>query len=266
MTKMIVLDLDDTLLRSDKTVSPYTEMVLKKARDAGVKLVLATGRPIRSSAPYHHQLQCDALICHNGNIILCGEQVFSGPGVPIREAERILTSLQKKYPNKKLSVEINDRIYGNFDVSVVWGRTERDRQMLGSPVMVSDFSGLPGDSADKILIELASDEEYREVWGLLTPDLYAQPADGGKLCIVMNKSTSKLNAVKQLADLWNIPVSLVAAFGDDYNDIEMLSGCGTGVAMANAIAEVKEAANAVTGTNNDDGVAAYIMSQILNDR
>ncbi|NLT14504.1 MAG: HAD hydrolase family protein, partial [Clostridiales bacterium] len=83
---------------------------------------------------------------------------------------------------------------------------------------------------------------------------------------VMNKSTSKLNAVKQLADLWNIPVSLVAAFGDDYNDIEMLSGCGTGVAMANAIAEVKEAANAVTGTNNDDGVAAYIMSQILNDR
>lgn len=266
MTKMIVLDLDETLLRSDKTISSYTETVLQKARDAGIKLVLATGRPKRSSAPYHYRLQCDALICHNGNIILYGEQSISGPGVPIREVKRILTILQKKYPAKKLSVEINDRIYANFDVSVIWGKTEEDRQMLGSPAMVTDFSGLTGESADKMLIELDSEEEYREIQNLLTPDLYVQLADGGKLCVVMNKSTSKLNAIKKLAELWGIPVSRITAFGDDYNDIEMLCGCGTGVAMANAIADVKEAADDVTGTNNDDGVAEFILNRILCER
>ncbi|NMA24946.1 MAG: HAD family hydrolase [Clostridiales bacterium] len=266
MTKMIVLDLDETLLRSDKTISSYTETVLQKAREAGIKLVLATGRPKRSSAPYYHRLQCDALICHNGNIILYGEQCISGPGVPIREAKRILTFLQKKYPDKKLSVEIDDRIYANFDVSVIWGKTEEGKQMLGSPAIVADFSCLTGESADKILIELDSEEEYREVQNLLTPDLYAQSANGGKLCVVMNKSTSKLNAIKQLAELWDISVSRITAFGDDYNDIEMLCGCGTGVSMANAIPDVKEAADVVTGTNNDDGVAEYIMNRILSNK
>jgi Cof subfamily protein (haloacid dehalogenase superfamily) len=264
MTKMIVMDLDETLLHSDKTISPYTEAVLNKARAAGIRLVLATGRPKRLSNPYHKQLQSDALICHNGNIILYGEDcIAAGPGVPIDDAKRILNDLLRKYPGKKLSVEISDKIFANFDVSVFWGKTEEERQMLGIPAIISEFSDLPGDSADKVLIELASEEEYQEVCAFLPHDLYAQPADGGKLCVVMHKSTSKLNAIRHLAELLDIPVSQIVAFGDDYNDIDMLRGCGTGVAMANAIAEVKEAADAVTGTNNEDGVAQYIMSRIL---
>lgn len=266
MTKMIVLDLDETLLRSDKTISAYTEEALRKARSAGIKVVLATGRPKRLCVEYQKQLQCDAVICHNGNIILYGDQFIRGPGVLIREVKKLLTILQKKNPDKKLAVEINDRIYANFDVSAIWGRTEEDRQIQGSPAMVTDFSGLTGESADKILIELDSEEEYREVCELLSPELYAQPAGNGRLCVVMNRSTTKLNAIRQLAELWDIPLSGITAFGDDYNDIDMISGCGTGVAMANAIAEVKEVADAVTSSNNDDGVAAYIMSQILNDK
>ncbi len=263
MTKMIVLDLDETLLRSDKTISPYTEAVLQKAREAGIRLVLATGRPKRSSVGYYNQLQCDALICHNGNSIVYGERCLSGPGVPTHAAKRILTILQKKYPDKKLSVEINDRNYANFDISTIWGKTEKDREMLGKPAMITDFSDLPGENADKILIELESEKEYREVRDLLTPELYAQLADGGALCVVMNKSTSKLNAIRRLAELWDIPLSQIAAFGDDYNDIDMLRGCGIGIAMANAIAEVKEAADVITNTNNEDGVAEYIISRIL---
>lgn len=126
---------------------------------------------------------------------------------------------QKKYQDKKLSVEINDRIYANFDVSAIWGKTEEDRQRLGTPAIVTDFTELPGENADKTLIELDSEEEYREIRSLLTPDLYAQLVDGGTLRVVMNKSTSKLSAIKQLAELWDIPVSRITA---DYNDIEML--------------------------------------------
>ena len=81
----------------------------------------------------------------------------------------------------------------------------------------------------------------------------------------MNKNATKLNAIKQLSDLWNIDLSEMTAFGDDYNDIEMIKYCGVGVAMANAIAEVLEAADVITETNDNDGVAQYISKHVLLD-
>lgn len=266
MIKMIVTDLDDTLLRSDKTISAFTEATLQKVRDAGIKVVLATGRPKRLSIDYHNKLQCDALICHNGNYTISeGRSIGSFSGVPIEEAIRILSILQENYPAMKLSVEINDKIYANFDVSGLWGITNDKEQVRESAVVLTNFSDLPGVAADKLLIALESEKEYKEVCALLTPDLYAQLADGGKVCVVMNRSTSKFNAIRQLADLWDIPVSQITAFGDDYNDIDMIKACGIGVAMENAVAEVLEVANVVTGSNNNDGVAEYIVNQILCD-
>jgi Cof subfamily protein (haloacid dehalogenase superfamily) len=264
MIKMIVTDLDETLLHSDKTISVFTEETLLKARHAGIKVVLATGRPKRLSIGYHNRLQSDALICHNGNYIFSGgESVGSFAGISNKEAARILSILQEKYPAKKLSVEIDDRIYANFDVALLWGSMENESKILKSSAVLSDFTDLPDAAADKILIELDSEKEYREVWDLLTPELYAQPADGGSVCVVMNKSTSKFNAIRQLAELWDIPVSQITAFGDDHNDVEMIRGCGIGVAMENAVPEVREAADVITGTNNADGVAEYIRSRLL---
>jgi len=117
--------------------------------------------------------------------------------------------------------------------------------------------------ADKILAEIGSEKEFNDTLHLLTPELYGQMSDG-RLCLIMNKNAVKFNAITKLSECWNIPISEIVSFGDDYNDIEMIRNSGTGVAMGNAIDEVKQVADAITDTNDNDGVAKYIEEFILN--
>jgi hydroxymethylpyrimidine pyrophosphatase-like HAD family hydrolase len=82
----------------------------------------------------------------------------------------------------------------------------------------------------------------------------------------MNRNATKLNAIKTLTDHWGISLDDVAAFGDDRNDVEMLKECGVGVAVGNAIQEAVNAADAITDTNDNDGVARYIEANLLQGR
>jgi Cof subfamily protein (haloacid dehalogenase superfamily) len=264
MIKILVTDLDETLLHTDKSVSEDTLFALKKAREAGIKIVIATARPVRSIRPYLTRISCDAVICHNGAVILIdGEIIARRFSVPIGEAEHILHILAEKYPFKKLSVEIEDKIYANFDTAAVWGKTQTEYDILKNSTVKTDFTDLPKQDADKVLIELKNDDEHQEILDLLSPGLYTQLSDNRTLCQIMNINAKKIKAIQYLSDLWDVSVNDIAAFGDDYNDIEMLTGCGIGVAVNNANDEIKDAADAVTLSNNDDGVAHYIMNYLL---
>jgi len=77
------------------------------------------------------------------------------------------------------------------------------------------------------------------------------------------KEATKLEAVRQAGRVLKIPGEQMAAFGDDFVDVEMIKYCGLGAAMGNAIAEVKHAADVVVGTNDEDGVAHYLESALL---
>jgi len=79
----------------------------------------------------------------------------------------------------------------------------------------------------------------------------------------LRSGTSKINAIKITANLLGIDISDVAAFGDDYNDIEMIEECGTGIAVANAIEQVLMSASHRTVSNDEDGVAAFIEKHYL---
>jgi len=265
MIKMLVLDLDDTLLRSDKTISGYTEQVVKKAQDAGIKIVIATARPYRSIKHYMDQIKCRHAVYHNGARVATDGKV-SGFSfcIPNKTAVNLLKMLQSRYPGKKLSVEINERLYANFDVLSIWGSNPLDTEILKAAAVQSDFTDLPGIDADKIIIELNGEDEYKEIMSLLPDELYGLLSDRGALCLVMNRHASKLNAVKRLVEQIGLSVSEVAVFGDDYNDLEMIKYFGLGVAMSNAIDEVRQAADAVTIFSNDeDGVARFIEEYIL---
>ncbi|HEX2944371.1 MAG TPA: HAD family hydrolase [Clostridia bacterium] len=264
MIRMLAVDLDETLLRSDKTISAYTQEVLNKACAEGIRIVFATARPYRVVGQYLKQVQCAAVICHNGAVTFAdGQKTGKCYGIPIVEAAGILRILQERHPEKRLSVEINDRIYANFDVTAVWGKTKEDIEVLKASTVRTDFHDLPDMDADKVLVEICSDKEHEEVKSLLPPDLYTLLSDNGKLCVIMNKKATKFNAIRCMAEQWGIPVSDIAAFGDDYNDIEMIRQCGIGVAMGNAVDEALAAADAVTDTNNNDGVAGFIVKEIL---
>jgi hydroxymethylpyrimidine pyrophosphatase-like HAD family hydrolase len=86
--------------------------------------------------------------------------------------------------------------------------------------------------------------------------IYYVTSDG--TAIIVNKNANKEYALVKLAEWFNIPLTDVIAFGDDVNDLNMIKTAGTGVAMGNAAEQVKEIADYITGTNNNDGIALWI--------
>ena len=75
--------------------------------------------------------------------------------------------------------------------------------------------------------------------------------------MVMRREATKWNAIQAVAGRMGIPIKDIAAFGGDYNDIELLRNCGTGVAVGNAIEEAKAAADEICASNEEDGVARW---------
>ncbi|MCL2404974.1 MAG: HAD family hydrolase [Defluviitaleaceae bacterium] len=251
--KMVVTDLDSTLLRGDKTISAYTVDILRRLRDMGVKLVFATARPRRTVVQFLGDFATDALIVHNGAVVYVGDKVHSHHGIASDVKSQILQTISLDYPAVTLSVEIEDLNYSNFDMKLVWAYDDG---------VMCDFADLPNKPADKITIGVSCHEDIAKFSSYLPDDLYIQMCDG-RLGLVMHKNATKWAAIQDVAAYFGIATTQAVAFGDDYNDITMLKGCGVGVAVANALDEVKAAANYICASNEDDGVAKWLDSNLL---
>ena len=252
---MLVTDLDNTLLRGDKSISEYTATVFRRCREGGMKIVFATARPRRAVLHYMSVLPVDALILHNGTVAYEGEKVLLQRGIVPRNRDSILHAICRDYPLALLSVEIDDTLYANFDVSLIWNNTQ---------AVLSDFTDLPDKTADKIIVGISSMQDIARYASYLPEDVYIQSSEG-VVGMIMHHSATKANAIAAVAAHHSIPLSDVCAFGDDHNDIEMLRACGTGVAVANAIAEAKAAADFICGSNEDDGPARWIEENMLQE-
>lgn len=251
--KMVVTDLDRTLLRTDKTISDYTSDVLRSCRKIGIKIVFATARPRRTVVQFLESNPVDALILHNGAAAYIDDNLIHCYGIDSVVKNDILLSIYRDYPETTLSVEIDDALYANFDVSSIWNRID---------VIRTDFTDLPDKPADKIIIGVSSQADIERFAKYLPVNLYIEMNDN-KLGLIMNKCATKQAAVKKVAWHFGINMSEIVAFGDDYNDIGMLRECGIGVAASNALDEVKAVADQVCGSNDNDGVARWLEENIL---
>ncbi|MEA4824053.1 MAG: HAD family hydrolase [Clostridiaceae bacterium] len=250
---MIVSDLDGTLLRSDKTISDYTVSIFECCRARGIKLVFATGRPIRAVTAYHRRIPCDGAVYHNGAVAENDGVVLLRCGIPPEATNDILSAVLKVDPAARVCLEIEDRLYGNFDASDIWPGVE---------TVYTEFTDLPRLFADKILLPMSTKEELDAAARVLPREYYIQMSEN-TVGMIMNRGATKRNAVRALSARFDIPMSQIAAFGDDYNDVEMLRDCGVGVAVENAIQEARDAAGFVCGANDSDGVARWIEENIL---
>lgn len=102
-------------------------------------------------------------------------------------------------------------------------------------------------------------EKYKE---LLPNELYIQLSEN-KIGMIMNKSASKYRAIEFLAEQYHVDIDDIVAFGDDYNDMEMIERCGNGIAVDNALEIVKGVADQVCESNQNDGVARWIERNLL---
>ena len=252
MVRMIVTDLDGTFLRNDKTASQYTLDVIEEVRKKGVIFAVATARPIRSVVERLPFIKFDAGIYHNGAVIRTAHGGTEDIG--ISEPDIIVRRMLSAFPDALVSVESGDRLYCNYDPSETWP---------GEPfTYTEDFSCVTGKIADKIIVEISSADDVQKFSGFIPDYTYAVISEN-RIIMIMNRKATKINAIRVVAEKYGVDMADVVAFGDDYNDIDMLRGCGRGIAVANALPEVKAAADEVCMSNMDDGEAKWIAENVL---
>lgn len=252
MIRMIVTDLDGTFLRNDKTASDHTLEVVEKVREKGVIFAVATARPIRSVVERLPFIKFDVGIFHNGAVIRTPDGDIGGMG--IENPDVIARNILREYPEACISVESDDVLYCNFDSRRIWP--------VEPYTPTDDFACMAGKVADKIIIEAHSREEM-EKYTRFMPDYAYAVLSEKRIAMIMNSRATKINAIRAVAEKYGIDMAEVAAFGDDYNDIDMLKGAGVGIAMGNALPEVKAVADEVCESNMDDGEAKWIEENML---
>ena len=252
--KLIVTDLDGTLLRNDKSISKFTIETLNECRRQGILVAFATGRPVRGVEAIKNVFEPDILINHNGAVFNQGDHQVS-LGISAVQLREMLAEIFSAFPNTEVGIESGDIFYANYDVTKNW--PEEDE-----PCRVDDFSELEIPYADKVLINL--NDNIEEIRSCLSNECYLEIADG-TIGMIMSKEATKFNAIATICDVLEIRPTEAICFGDDDNDISMIQGCGIGVAMNNANGRVKEVADALCLSNEEDGVATWIREFVLDE-
>ena len=247
--KTIVVDLDRTLLYTDKTLSGYTVEVLNECKKNAIKIMVATARPLRTAKRYCEMIGADAMAVSNGARVICGNQ-RTEYGICQESAVYLLNMLQRD-PSLMITLETGDAAYSNKPIA--------DYETIISNDLIS---AAKAEGVLKILVRLDSEENLALVKEALTEDLYCTIANG-HLIQIMNKSATKWNGIKAMLDTCNCSPEETAYFGDDHDDIEPIKLCGMGIAVSNAIDEVKAVADYIAQSNDADGVAKFIEQSIL---
>ena len=241
--RAVIVDFDRTLLHTDKTISPNTIRVLEQWQRAGARLFAATARPERSIMAYCRQIAFDGVTTLNGARTILPDAVRENP-IRREEAEAILRQLCA-VDGAVVSVETANGFYANAEIPE-W-----------QPTVLDDLLELPGRvSVYKILAshpEIPADEIPVE----LPRDTYTTVAER-KLLQVMSRAATKWNGIRDLLDAAGIPPEEAVYFGDDQDDLEPIRLCGCGVAVRNALPCVREIADHITLSNDEDGVAAFL--------
>lgn len=267
MYKLVALDMDGTLLNENKQVTERTKKAIKAARDKGVTVVLATGRPIDGVTRYLEELEMltesDYALTYNGGLVvktksrdviskigLKGEDLHylhklsKEFGVNIHafsETEGLITPKDSKYT--RVEADINNIKFKINDFSNI----ENDHSLI--KVMMIDEPELLQNAVDNLPNEVF--EKYTVVRS--TPYFLE----------FMNKKVNKGTGLELLAKHLGVKQDEIISMGDAGNDLDMIEYAGMGIAMANAFEEVKKAANYITDSNNEDGVAKAIEKFIL---
>ncbi len=250
---LILSDLDGTLFRNDKSISPFTKNIIAAAQKKGILFGISTSRALVNAEKFLDGIAADILISNGGGMVrVDGKQIYTcafsaeETRVLIRSVFAVLGS------NAVISVDNEHGLYSN------------SKEELGDKFWTfSDFSAFD-EGAMKLCIQTLDKEAVVKIAssiGLDAIDLL--PFSDIPWYKLSKKNATKECAIQALCDYLKLPADELVAFGDDFNDIGMLRFCGTGIATANAIDEVKQVADAVCGSNEDDGVAKWIERHVL---
>jgi Cof subfamily protein (haloacid dehalogenase superfamily) len=253
--KMIVTDLDKTLLDNKGNILEYSKKILQKCMERDFIVAFATARPIRATKIFYPTIKPHATICHNGAEVLIDDEIIHQCGIRSETVNSIIEKLTSCFSQYNLAVEIDDKIYTNFDPSIYWGDMDYE-----------NINNRPNKHADKIIVGINDLGKINEIEKHLPEELYLEKSKGairGEIGLIINKGATKWNGLKKLARYYKVATKNIISFGDNENDLEMVKNCGIGIAVENGIDEIKNIAKDICGTNEGDGVAHWIEKNIL---
>jgi len=255
--KMIVTDLDRTLLRPDGSVSAYSVGVLRECRRRGILVAFATARSERSCSRFTDMIGPDAVVSNGGALVRIGGVEIYRATLGVEVAEGLLRSMMPRSSVEYITVETDKGYLVNKHVD------ETDPLWIEYlPAITTDFTQGLGCDAYKITVQISDDATAYEIASVF-PTVAVTPFSGEGWYRFADINADKAHGVRALAAHTGVGMKNIAAFGDDFSDLHMIRECGAGVAVENAIREVKETADYVCGSNDNDGVAKWIEQNIL---
>lgn len=270
--KMLVTDMDYTLLNRDKAVSERNKKALQAAMDKGVHVVVATGR-IYTSALYYAKLLgiSTPIIASNGALIR--EEHTDNTMYQCLLQEKAIKEMVRLTREKGLFCHFfsRDTIFTEKLVNVSTRYTEWNKYMAEKDQVkiriLNSFEDMTEQERNGIFKAVVVDEDDSKLLyireEIMKTGLVTVSQSLKDNIEVMNKEVSKGNAVAKLAEIYNIDKSEIITLGDNENDISMIEYAGLGVAMGNAEQCLKDRADYITGDYMDDGVAQVIEKFIL---
>lgn len=256
--KVIVLDLDGTLLNSNKKISHRNILALKGIEKTGIKLIFATARPPRVVKFTELDIRLlGSMIYYNGAYTVCDKTSYKYHiGIDSNLGSDVLQYIHSLDEDANVSVEIQDKWYSFKELNYMdcnFMKTDHNPKIV-------DLEYIKSQVLTKILI--TNFNHSSEIKRKYSNVLNILDTDRSRLVQIMNKEAGKEKAVQQVVKNLGHSMREVMCFGDDYNDLELFKACGYGIAMENGINELKSIATEVTKTNDEDGVA-IILERIL---
>lgn len=266
--KLIASDFDGTLRRSDGNVSEETKRTIRAFTEKGGIFALCTGRMTSSILPHAREMGLKGLIvAYQGAVIQDIEsgKLLRDERIPLSDTAEICRFLEEE---NHLHVYDGDRFFVNADDGflAMYERICRVHGILTQRA-ISRTVEEEKISANKI-VAMCEAERHDALFARCL-------AAFGERCYVTSsmeqmveiapKGIDKGNALEYLASYYGIPLSETIAFGDNYNDLPLIRKAGLGIAIGNAVPELKEAAGFVTKTCDEDGVAYAVRKFALGE-
>lgn len=267
--KVIIMDVDGTLTNSKKKISVKTKEALIKAQQAGTILVLASGRPVTGLLDISKELQMDKhhglIVAFNGSKVIDAQNgnILYNQTMSIEDGKAVLEHM--KHFNVCPMIDKEDYLYVNnvYDCWITFNNQRvniieyESRGGKFKLCEIDDLAKFVHFPLNKILV--AADENYlkenyqemakpfnEKLHSVFTAPMYFE---------FTAKGIDKANALKEVLTPIGYSRDEMIAFGDGHNDASMLNFAGTGIAMGNAVDDLKAIADEITLSNDEDGIA-----------
>lgn len=280
--KLIVTDMDGTLLNDDKEISEGNLKAIRMVRGMGIRFAFLSGRQYKflKEVKEKYDIDVDTIGLNGAEIRNEKGEIIWSRFIKKDVAKRIAKVLNKE--NAVSKIYVNNMVVANKpnsldkiidDIIISHGHEINDEmvesqyvRLYGKSKVVNDLSEFLDEvncdiekieviNPDRNVLDKIS-EEIKMVADVFITSSY-------KLNIeIMHKDVNKGSAIKEFGDYLGIKTDEIMAFGDNLNDLEMIEAAGLGIAMENAVDLAKAKANYITLNNNDDGVAHAIKKFI----